>query len=69
MNYCSYDYLKSHNKSSNIYRALLKFGLQNFSLSILELCDEKDLGHREQHFINLIKPQYNIRKTVAKSLS
>ena len=61
-NYCSVPYLEKSKNSSNIYRAIVKFGFQNFSFSVLEFCEEKDLNGREQHYINLIKPQYNIRK-------
>lgn len=66
-NYSNYDYLNSHINSSNIYRAILKFGFSNFSFSILEFCDEKTISSREQHFINSLKPQYNIRKAVHKN--
>lgn len=66
-NYCDFPFLERNQDSSSIYRALIKFGHQNFSFSILEHCDENDLNIREQQFINLIKPQYNIRKTVFKT--
>lgn len=66
-NYCTIEYLKGHRASSSIYRAIIKFGYPNFSFSILEFCNEKDLSLREQYFINLIKPQYNIRKSVSKT--
>lgn len=68
-NYCSYTYLDNNRASSNIYRNIIKFGFQNFSFSILEYCEEKDLSLREQYYIDLIKPQYNIRKSVHKTKS
>jgi group I intron endonuclease len=63
-NYCDVHYIFNKRASSSIYRAILKSGYQNFSFTILEHCDSKDLSKREQYFINLIKPQYNIRKVV-----
>lgn len=51
-------------KSSLIYKALLKFGYDKFSFTILEYCETKDLSSREQHYVDKFKPQYNIRKTV-----
>lgn len=48
--------------SSMFVRALLKFGSHNFSFSIIEHCPAENLNKREQFYINLLKPQYNIRK-------
>jgi hypothetical protein len=50
-----------------IYRALLKYGYSNFSLEILEYCDPKDVIKREQYYIDLLKPQYNVLKTAGSS--
>ena len=51
---------------SYIYSALLKDGIHNFSLDILEYCEIKVLIEREQYYFDLLKPEYNILK-VAKS--
>jgi hypothetical protein len=48
--------------SSLIYRALLKYGYSNFSLEILEYCEEKDLLAREQYYLDTLKPEYNLLK-------
>ena len=45
-----------------INNALLKYGYSNFSLEILEYCSEKYLLIREQHYIDLLKSEYNILK-------
>src|ERR1700722_5372214 len=45
-----------------IYRALLKYGYKNFSLDILEYCEPNALFSREQYYIDLLKPEYNILK-------
>ena len=51
------------NKSkSYILSALLKDGYSKFTLEILEYCDPKDLLKREQYYIDLLDPEYNIIK-------
>jgi hypothetical protein len=45
---------------SAIYYALLKYGLANFSLTILEYCDRDIIIAREQYYLDLLKPEYNI---------
>lgn len=45
-----------------IYKALLKYGYSEFSLEILEFCDESVIIEREQHYIDLLKPEYNTLK-------
>lgn len=54
--------------SSAIYRAVLKYGHYNFSLDILEYCESKLLIVREQYYINLLKPKYNILQTAGSRL-
>lgn len=71
---CLQDRLKTYNNinkikdysKSKIYRDMIKFGLNNFSFTILEYCTKADLNTREQLYINAFKPQYNIRKRVYK---
>ena len=53
---------------SVIYFALLKYGHSAFRLDILEYCDPKELLAREQFYLDLLKPQYNILK-IAGSLT
>ena len=50
-----------------IHKALLKYGYSRFSLDILEYCDTSILIQREQYYIDLLKPEYNILQ-VAGSL-
>lgn len=54
--------------SSTIYKALLKYGHSNFRLDILEYCDKEFLIKREQYYINLLKPEYNILKVAGSRL-
>lgn len=44
-------------------RALIKYGYDNFSLTILEYCDKSILTEREQFYFDTLKPVYNILKT------
>jgi len=53
--------------ASLINRALLKYGYSNFSFSILEYCDKEMVIKREQYFIDLIKPEYNLLKIAGSS--
>jgi len=43
-----------------ICSALHKYGYNNFRLEILEYCDKAETLNRENYFINLLKPEYNI---------
>lgn len=53
--------------NSIISSSLLKHGYANFSLEILEYCDPIDAVKREQYYLDLIKPEYNILKTAGSS--
>lgn len=54
--------------SSAIYSALLKYGYSNFNLDILEYCEPSILIQREQYYIDLLKPEYNILKVAGNRL-
>ncbi len=51
-----------------IYKALLAYGFDEFILEILEYCEPSDLIKREQYYIDLLKPEYNILKFAGSSL-
>ena len=55
---------KVQSRNSRIYRALLDDGYDSFNLYILEYCDKNTLLKREQYYIDLLKPQYNIRAAI-----
>jgi group I intron endonuclease len=65
--YYSLDDLRKVKGSIIIYRALLKYGHSNFSLDILEYCECSILIQREQYYIDLLKPKYNIKIINPKS--
>ena len=68
MNYYNINYLNRvvTNGNSRICDALLIYGYINFSLEIIEYCDKKSLAEREQYYIYLLQPEYNIRCKLAK---
>lgn len=51
-----------------ISRALLKYGHSEFSLHILEYCEVHNVLEREQYYLDLILPEYNILKKAGSSL-
>ena len=44
-----------------------KHGVENFEFCIIELCDRNKILEREQYYIDALKPQYNVCKSVEKS--
>lgn len=67
LQYFNTEYLLKHDNMV-ICRALLKHGYSNFDLDILEYCDSKDLLKREQYYIDLMNPEYNILKKAGSLL-
>src|SRR5947209_20238381 len=51
-----------------IYKILLRYGYSNFTIKILEYCDSEKCIEREQYYIDLLKPKYNILKRAGSSL-
>lgn len=51
-----------------IYKALLVYGYSSFKLEILEYCEPEINIEREQYYLDLLKPEYNILKTAGSSL-
>ena len=68
--YYNISFLEKETKknSSMIYKALLKYGYSNFSLEILEFCEASEAVAREQHYMDIVKPEYNIFKIAGSSL-
>lgn len=54
--------------SSIIYSAILKYGHSNFRLDILEYCEPSRLLNREQYYLDLLIPEYNILKIAGSRL-
>lgn len=70
LNYYNKNYLNKRIliRNSHIYRALLSHGYENFNLEILEYCDKNIIIEREQYYIDLYKPEYNILPKAGSSL-
>lgn len=51
-----------------INKALIKYGYANFSLEILEYCEPEDCIKKEQYYIDLLNPEYNILKIAGSPL-
>jgi excinuclease UvrABC nuclease subunit len=66
--YYSYKTLTGKRYTMLIHRALLKYGYSNFSLEILEYCTVDELMAKEQHYLDLLKPEYNILKKAYSSI-
>jgi group I intron endonuclease len=64
----SIKYLKYRSNNSRINRALLKYGYENFNLEILEYCNKENVISREQYYLDLLKPEYNILQIAGSSL-
>lgn len=64
-NYFNSKHLKANKMI--IYKAFLKHGHSNFNLEILEYCPIEKCLEREQHYLDLFQPDYNILK-IAGSL-
>lgn len=64
--YYSLRYLAKSNRP--IDRALLKHGFSNFILEILEYTDIDNVLIREQYYMDLYKPQYNIVEKAGSTL-
>ena len=52
-----------------IYKAILKYGYANFNLEILEYCEKSILLKREQHYIDILRPEYNILSKAGSTLN
>ena len=62
-NYFSPGYLKHISRNMmTINKALLKYGYSNFKLEILEYTTPDKVFKSEQHFLDLLKPNYNMLK-------
>ena len=51
-----------------IHNSLIKYGYSKFTFEILEYCKKVDLIVREQYYLDLLKPEYNILALANSSL-
>lgn len=60
--YFNVKYLARSGRKMIIYNALLKNGYSLFKLEILEYCELADVIEREQYYIDLLCPEYNLNQ-------
>lgn len=60
--------LQGKHHSCYLQKAYNKYGLENFEYSIIEYCNKEELRAREQHYIDLLSPAYNVQKFVGSNL-
>jgi group I intron endonuclease len=60
LNYFNINYLTKPGRNMIISRSLLKNGYSSFKVEILEYCSPEDTLSREQYYLDLLKPKYNI---------
>ena len=66
--YFNYNYISDDKRGKSIIcQALLKYGYSNFSVEIFEYCDKSLTISREQYFLDLLKPEYNILQNAGSS--
>ena len=51
--------------SRPLYNDMRQFGLDKFQFSILEECSVEELKIREQYYISMLNPEYNVIKASA----
>jgi group I intron endonuclease len=66
--YYNYNHIADPDRNMSIDKALLKYGYSNFQLEILEYCDPSLIIKREQFYLDLLKPEYNILPKAYSSL-
>ena len=68
--YYNFSYINPKVKKGNslIYSAILKHGYSNFQFEILEYCNAEEVINREQYYIDLLHPQYNLNPKAGSRL-
>ena len=51
---------KSNSSNSQLKKDIEFYGWENFRFEILEECAEEELDERELHYIEVVKPEYNV---------
>ena len=67
MQYFNPNYLERKNYMY-ICRAILKHGMSNFSLAIIEYCQPEQCLEREDFYLSFLEPEYNILLKAGSSL-
>lgn len=62
------DLEKQIHHSIILQRAVNKYGIENFNFIVLEKCTKENLLLREQYYLDLLQPLYNILQNAGNSL-
>lgn len=62
------DLRNNKHHSGHLQNAFNKYGKPAFVFEIIELCDSEKLLEREQHYLDLLHPEYNISPTAGRPL-
>jgi group I intron endonuclease len=63
-----YEHINSTRSNVLLQNAINKYKLQDFILIVFEYCEPKDLINKEQNYLDILKPQYNILQIAGSSL-
>jgi len=63
-----HDIRSNKNTCVKLIRAVNKYGEENFKFEILETCDKDLLLIREQYYLDILNPEYNISKIAGSNL-
>src|ERR1017187_10366861 len=59
---------ENKHKNKHLQSSYNKYKKDNFIYHLLEYCNKEELIKREQYYINLLKPEYNICQIAGNSL-
>lgn len=60
--------VKSKHENIKLQNAVNKYSIDKFICYLLEVCSEEKLTIREQHWIDVLKPEYNITLEVIRNI-
>lgn len=66
--YFSISFLELNKGQSLINKAFVKYGYSSFKLEIIEYCAPEKAIIREQYYLDLLQPEYNILKKAGSLL-
>lgn len=67
LDYMQPKYLGSR-PNSPLIKAIIKYGYINFCFAVLETCKPWEVLEREQYWLDLIRPEYNLSPTAGSTL-
>lgn len=68
LNHHKNDLLNKKHTNRFLQKAFNKYSIENFQVLILEICEPIKCLEREQHYLNVLQPHYNLEKVAGSSL-